>query len=88
VYAVDRDELRLLFVPEAGAPDGITTDPDGRIYVCAADGVHVIDPDGTQVGLIGTPGAVNLTFGGRTGDRLFITTDTAVLAAVLTREGA
>jgi hypothetical protein len=32
------------------------------------------------------PGAVNLSFGAD-GDRLFITTDTAVVAAVLTTEG-
>jgi gluconolactonase len=95
VYAYDvvdgkaLDFQRVLDVAPAGAPDGLAVDADGRIYVCCADGVRVLAPDGTFVGRIAVPGgAVNLTFGGRDRDRLFITADTAVWVAVLNTRGA
>ena len=40
-------------------------------------------PCGDLIGEIVLPGAVNFTFGGPAGNVLFITTDTAVWAAVL-----
>ena len=80
---------RVLDVAPAGTPDGLAVDEDGRIYVCAADGVRVLAPDGTLLGRIAVPGgAVNLTFGGRDRDRLFISADTAVWVAVLNTRGA
>lgn len=80
---------RVLDVAPAGTPDGLAVDEDGRIYVCAADGVRVLSSDGTLLGLVAVPGgAVNLTFGGRDRDRLFITADTAVWVAVLNTRGA
>jgi gluconolactonase len=95
VYAYDvvgGDRLarrRVVDVTTPGTPDGITVDEDGRIYVCCADGVRVLSPDGTLLGRIAVPGgAVNLTFGGRDRDRLFITADTAVWVAVLNTRGA
>jgi sugar lactone lactonase YvrE len=42
----------------------------------------VFSPAGDPVGLIRVPGAVNFTFGGPGGEVLFITTDTAIWAAV------
>ncbi|MGY1593679.1 SMP-30/gluconolactonase/LRE family protein [Geodermatophilus sp. SYSU D00708] len=80
---------RVLDVAPAGVPDGLAVDEDGRVYVCCADGVRVLSPDGTLLGRIAVPGgAVNLTFGGRARDRLFITADTAVWVAVLNTRGA
>jgi gluconolactonase len=71
-----------------GHPDGVKVDETGRIYASAATGVQVFDPSGRQVGAIHLPGTVNFTFGGRDGDVLFITTDTAVWAAELSTKGA
>jgi gluconolactonase len=80
---------RVLDVPSASTPDGLAVDEDGRVYVCCADGVRVLTPDGTLLGHIAVPGgSVNLTFGGRDRDRLFITADTAVWVAVLNTRGA
>jgi len=80
---------RVLDVPSSGTPDGLAVDEDGRVYVCCADGVRVLTPDGTLLGRIAVPGgAVNLTFGGRDRDRLYITADTAVWVAVLNTRGA
>ncbi|MGY1699430.1 SMP-30/gluconolactonase/LRE family protein [Geodermatophilus sp. SYSU D00766] len=80
---------RLLDVTPVGTPDGLAVDTAGRVYVCCGDGVRVLRPDGTLLGRIAVPGgAVNLTFGGRDRDRLFITADTAVWVAVLNTRGA
>ena len=68
---------------QPGFPDGIKVDSEGRVYASAFAGVQVFDPDGELIGEIALPGAVNFTFGGAGGDVLFITTDTAVWAAVL-----
>jgi gluconolactonase len=74
---------RLLAVTAPGFPDGITCDADGRVYVSAASGVLVLSPDGDLLGEILLPGTVNFAFGGPAGNVLFLTTDTAVWAAVL-----
>jgi gluconolactonase len=74
------------FTPEQ--PDGIKVDERGRIYASAAGGMRILDERGGQVGEIELPGAVNFTFGGRDGNVLFITTDTAVWAAELDTKGA
>ncbi|MCV2491940.1 SMP-30/gluconolactonase/LRE family protein [Geodermatophilus sp. YIM 151500] len=80
---------RVVDVTTAGTPDGLAVDEDGRLYVCSADGIRVLTPDGALLGRIAVPGgAVNLTFGGRDRDRLFITADTAVWVAVLNTRGA
>jgi gluconolactonase len=94
VYAYDvvggaaLGDRRVIDLAAPGAPDGITVDGDGRIYVCFVDGVRVLTPDGTLLARIVVPGAVNLTFGGRDRDRLFITADTAVWLTVLDTRGA
>ena len=79
---------RVLADISPGFPDGITTDEEGRVYVSSFSGVQVFTPDGHRLGQIDLPGAVNFTFGGAAGDVLFITTDTAVWAAVLNTRGA
>ena len=61
-----------------GSPDGLKTDASGRVYTTCADGVQVFRVDGSLAREIPAPGAVNFAFGR---EHLFITTDTAVLAA-------
>jgi gluconolactonase len=79
---------RLLAVTSPGFPDGIKVDVEGRVYVSSPTGVQVLAPEGVLLGQIDVPGAVNFTFGGPDQDVLFITTDTAVWAAVLDTKGA
>ena len=79
---------RLFAVTTPGFPDGIKVDQDGRVYASAFSGVQVFNPDGDLLGEIRLPGAVNFTFGGPAHNILFITTDTAVWAAVLNVKGA
>lgn len=79
---------RLLAVVAPGAPDGLAVDRDGRLYAAAERGVQVVSPAGDLLGEIVLPGAVNLVFGGPDRSALFITTDTAVWAAVLATTGA
>ena len=73
---------RLFAVTTPGFPDGIKVDRAGRVYASSLSGVQVFSPAGDPVGLIRVPGAVNFTFGGPGGEVLFITTDTAIWAAV------
>ncbi len=74
---------RLFAVTIPGFPDGIKVDLAGRVYASAFSGVQVFSPAGDLIGQIRLPGAVNFTFGGPGGEVLFITTDTAIWAAVL-----
>ena len=74
---------RLFAVTTPGFPDGLAVDRAGRVYASSFSGVQVFNPAGDLIGQIGLPGAVNFTFGGPAGDVLFITTDTAIWAAVL-----
>ena len=71
-----------------GYPDGIKLDVEGRVYVSSKGGVLIFGPDGDPLGDILLPGAVNFAFGGEGRNVLYITTDTAVWAAVLDTEGA
>jgi gluconolactonase len=84
------DGGRVLVASLPGGPDGLKTDAAGRVYASWAGGVRVFAPDGALLGAIELPGAVNFTWGGATGDVLFITTDAAVWAAVPipTQQGA
>ena len=79
---------RLFAVTTPGFPDGIKVDRDGRVYASSSSGVQVFSPAGDLIGQISLPGAVNFTFGGPGDQVLFITTDTAVWAAVLATAGA
>ncbi len=94
VVALEVDERgavggrRVLADIDPGFPDGVTTDEQGRVYVSSFSGVQVFTADGRPLGQIDLPGAVNFTFGGPSGDVLFITADTALWAAVLDTRGA
>jgi gluconolactonase len=79
---------RLFAVTTPGFPDGVEVDDAGRVYASAFSGVQVFNPTGDLIGQIHLPGAVNFAFGGPAGNVLFITTDTAVWAAVLDVKGA
>jgi gluconolactonase len=78
---------RLFAVITPGFPDGIKVDTAGRVYASAFSGVQVFDASGDLIGEIHVPGAVNFAFGGREANILFITTDTAIWAAVLEATG-
>lgn len=69
-------------------PDGLKVDSEGRIYASATTGISVHAPGGRLIGEIAVPGAVNFTFGGRDGNVLFVTADTAIWAATLAASGA
>ena len=61
--------------------DGLLVDSEGRIWSSASDGVHVLTPDGQDLGLIAlSQGATNVGLGGADGRRLFITTSTGLYA--------
>jgi len=79
---------RRLAVGTPGHPDGLKVDSSDRIYASARGGVRVLAPSGDLLGEIELPGTVNFTFGGPGGNVLYITTDTAVWAAVLNAKGA
>jgi gluconolactonase len=74
---------RVFAAGTPGHPDGLAVDASGRVFASAADGIHVFAPGGEPLGAIVLPGAVNFTFGGRAGDVLFVTADTAIWAVLL-----
>ncbi len=70
-------------------PDGLKTDASGRVYASSPTGIQVFAPDGTHVGEIAVPGAVNFTFGsGERSNVLFVTADDAIWAAALDASAA
>jgi gluconolactonase len=79
---------RLFAVVAPGFPDGLKVDAAGRVYASSFSGVQVFSPGGALIGEIQLPGAVNFTFGGPDRNVLFITTDTAIWAAVIEAKGA
>jgi gluconolactonase len=90
-FDVDGSRLvndRLFAVTTPGFPDGIKVDVEGRVYASSFTGVQIFDPAGGLLDEIALPGAVNFTFGGRERNTLYITTDSAVWAAVLNTKGA
>jgi gluconolactonase len=80
-FPVEGDRLgagRVLADGTPEHPDGLKVDQAGRIYASASTGVRVHAPGGELLDELPLPGAVNFCFGG---DCLFITTDTAIVAA-------
>lgn len=70
---------RLFATIDAGLPDGIAVDAEGRVWSSAADGVHVFDPEGKEIVFVPVPEVVsNLCFGGDDGSDLFITATTSL----------
>src|SRR4051812_6997383 len=67
-----------------GLPDGMTVDERGNLWATGPGGIHVLTPQGGELGLIATGAAIsNCAFGGPDGRTLFMTS-THVLAAVRT----
>ena len=72
-----------------GLADGFRLDTDGNVWTSAGDGVHCYAPDGVLLGKIRVPEVVsNLTFGGRNGNRLFITATTSLYSVHVAKNGA
>jgi len=62
-------------------PDGMTVDVQGRLYVTSREGIVVLAPDGTWIGVIPVPEVpANCTFGGEDYKTLFITARTSLYA--------
>jgi gluconolactonase len=91
-FDVDEDARltgrRILATSAGDHPDGIKIDRDGRIYASSPAGVDIFSPDGERIGGIDLPGAVIFTFGGRDGDVLYITADTAIWSVAPSAKGA
>jgi gluconolactonase len=81
------DRERVIHVSSPEHPDGLKADSAGRLYATFAGGVEILGPDGSPIGAIDVPGAVNFCFGGPERDVLFITADTAIYAAHLEAKG-
>jgi len=81
------DGERVIHVSSPEHPDGLKADSEGRLYASFAGGVEVLRPDGSRIGAIDVPGAVNFCFGGPDRNVLFITADTAIYAAHLQPKG-
>jgi gluconolactonase len=72
-----------------GWADGFRVDEHGNLWCGAADGVHVIAPDGTLLGKVLVPRRVsNVCFGDRYGSRLFLCASTALYALFTNTRGA
>ena len=87
VDGVRLDGARVIHVGSPEHPDGLKADADGRLYASFAGGIQVLSPQGSPIGEIAVPGAVNFCFGGRDRNVLFITADTAIYAAHLEAKG-
>ena len=72
-----------------GWADGFRLDEHGNLWCGAADGVHVIAPDGELIGKVHVPRRVsNLCFGDRYGSRLFLCASTAIYSLFTNTRGA
>jgi gluconolactonase len=70
------------------APDGVRCDREGRLYVAAGDGIHVLDAAGKLLGKIRLPQRPsNCEFGGPERRTLFITAREKVYAVDLRAAG-
>ena len=77
-------DMTALAKDSPGLPDGMTVDERGNLWATGPGGIHVLAPDGRELGLISTGAAIsNCVFGGPDGRTLFMTS-THVLAALRT----
>ena len=74
-------DRRFFCHADHGYPDGLAVDARGWIWMSAADGIHIWSPARERLGFIPLPETVsNLTIGGSSGRRLFITATSRLLA--------
>jgi gluconolactonase len=79
---------RVFAVIDPGQPDGFRVDKYGNIFTSSQDSVQIYSSDGTQLGKIIVPEtSTNLTFGGKQGERLFITAGHSLYAIDLNTRG-
>ena len=78
-----------------GFADGIRCDEDGNVWAGMGgvgdgyNGVHVLAPDGTRIGMIRMPEIVsNIAFGGSKRNRLFMTGSTSLYSIFVETRGA
>jgi gluconolactonase len=72
---------RVFAIMEPGLADGLRTDEHGNVWSSAADGIHVLAPDGRDLAAIRVPEITsNCVFGGHDGRRLFITASSSLYA--------
>jgi gluconolactonase len=75
------EDPRVFVEMEPGVPDGFRVDADGNVWTSAADGIHVLAPDGHDLARIHVPELTsNCVFGGPDGRRLFITASSSLYA--------
>ncbi|MFD1731512.1 SMP-30/gluconolactonase/LRE family protein [Deinococcus malanensis] len=79
VQGVTATHEREWFSVSPGKTDGLRIDEQGRIWSSAGDGVHVLTPEGQELGRVLVPETVsNLCFSGPQGTDLTITATTGV----------
>jgi gluconolactonase len=80
---------RTFVVMEPGFADGMRVDVDGNLWTSAGDGIHVLDASAVELGRILLPEtASNCVFGGRDGQRLFITATSTLWSVPVGIRGA
>ena len=71
------------------APDGMTIDEAGNVYLTRGRAVSVYDKAGKKVATIDVPeGTTNVCFGGKDGKTLFITAGTSLYSITMKVKGA
>jgi len=71
-----------------GAPDGMTLDVKGRLYIAGPGGIWVFDDNGGRLGVIATPEPPSsCTFGDATGQTLYITARSRIYKVHLNVQG-
>ena len=77
-------------IVDAGNPDGVRVDSDGRVWVATHEGLHVFHTDGTLIGKfrVPEPATSNLTFGGPQRNLVYITAGAGLYVFRVTVNGA
>lgn len=80
-------DVTHLVRPGTTVPDGLKVDRDGVLFASGPGGVHVLLPDGTELGRIEIPGPTNLAWG-EDGSALYVTAGDAVFRLPTRTRGA